>query len=270
MKTFLLSLILFHFAISANVLFAQPLRGVIDGLVTDDKGVPTAGATISIKRQGLNDYNLIDTIFTDDKGKFTAHVEAGVYVVKAKYRCQSSRVDNFEVPAGKTSAFNIELLNEDCDQKEAEKMIEWKACQQEMSVVGLQITEADKAEIINQILAELFKFEDPFLRDNYQEITFSTENIDAAWIKPFPGIKASFLSPQKLQAKADSSQEGKFSYYAFSNWQVGSSCAFVGISIETAVSKIKSERKEPDVFYCPVGSSKGYLFRKESGKWKFR
>lgn len=173
------------------------------------------------------------------------------------------------VPHNKSATVNVKLVNEDCNQKEAEKQFEWKVCEQEMSIPGLQIGDADKAEIINQILDELFKFESGFMSDNYQEIIFTTANIDPAWLKSFPGINFSFLTPQKIQVKANSSKEGRVDYYAF-NWQPGNTCAFVGISAVTAVSINKPERKDPNVFYCPVGTSKGYLFRKEAGIWKMK
>ena len=269
MKIVHLLFILFYLTIAASFTAAQTPRGTIEGVVTDDNG-PVAAATISVKRQYSTDYNQIQNVSTNQDGRFTAHVEAGIYVVKMQDRCRSSRIENFEVSANKTATLNIKLLNEDCDQKEAEKMLEWKTCQQEASVAGLQLSDSDKAEIISLILDELLKFEDHFIGDNYREIIFSTENIDASLVKPFPNLKVSFLSPQKLQAKADSSKEGRIGYYAFSGWQPGITCAFIGISMQTAVSKNIAKKEEPGVFYCPVGTSKGYLFRKESGTWKMK
>ena len=268
MKTPGFLLILFHLTVAATFATAQTPRGMLAGTITSG-GNPVVGAALSVKLRDSTDYNRIQTVHTNEDGNFTAHVEAGVYVVIAESKCVSSRTENVEVRANKTAVLNVTLVKEDCAEKEAQKDLEWKICQQEMRADGLQINDSDKAELINQVLEELFRFETAFVRDNYQEIIFSTENLDPARIKAFPLVNFSFLTPQQLQAKADFSQERGIGYYAF-NLQPGSTCAYVGISMQTAVSKNKPPPKDPNVFECPVGTSKGYMFRKESGKWKMK
>lgn len=258
--------ILFYLTVAANLTPGQTPRGVIAGTVIYDDGTPVASANIGLKLKSVNDYNRIQTVYTDKDGRFTRTVDAGVYVVITETSCQSLRTENVEVLANRTAHVNITLVKEGCDEIEAKKELEWKACMQEMSVPGLQITDSDKAELINLVLEELFRFEDHLVPDDYREIIFSTENLDPAWIKPFAGVKYAFLAPQQIQAKADASKERRFGYYHF-NLQHGNTCAYVGISMQIADSKKNPPKKDPNVYECTEGTSKGYLFRKESGKW---
>lgn len=267
MKTLHFLLILFCLTVSANPAAAQTPRGTIAGTVTYDDGTPVGNANIGLKLKGANDYNRIQTVYPDKDGKFTANVNAGIYVVITKTRCGVSRAENVEVPPNRTATVDVTMVSENCDEKEAKEELDWKACMPEWGASGQHISDSEKAGLVNTVLEELFRFEDHLMRDNYQEIIFSTANVDPAWINPFPGVRYSFLSPQQLQAKADSVKEGRFGYYAFS-LETGSTCAYVGVSMQTAVSQKNPPAKDPNVFECPVGTSKGYLFRKEAGKWK--
>ena len=120
----------------------------------------------------------------------------------------------------------------------------------------LAITDADKAEIVNQILF------DGLVRDRLMGqkglIVISTEGIDASWIKPISNFKFEYLSRAEIQNKADRGKD--FLYLSFRNWQIGINCIAVTLADGWAVGK--HSRK----FYLSGGGSI-YLFQMESGKW---
>ncbi len=258
MKILRLLFILFCLTIAA---VAQEQRGTITGTVTDENGAPVAGAKISVKLKDSVNYDPTVERTTDENGNFTViALRLGIYIVKAESSCLSKRDENIPVLSEKKTVLNIELPDENCAEKEAKEQLEWKACEQETSVAGLQISDAEKAEIVNQMLEELLKTD--FLGYREEGVITSTENIEPIWIKSFPNLKLTFLSPQKIQAKAD--KEGDLGYLSFSAWRPGNSCVFIGLTYETAVSKTSKNS------YCSQGSSRGFLFRKDSGKWKMK
>jgi hypothetical protein len=253
--------VLFYLTVAAGVLTAQDLIGVIRGKVTDENG-PVAGAKVSVRLKNSLDYGSSVRVSTNENGNFDVTLREGVYAVKTEFSCMSSRTENVRVLDRQTVVLNVAFVFEDCAKKSAETESAWKACEQETSVAGLQINDSDKAEIVNGILEELFKFEEEFLHHRKEGMFASTENVPFTGIKTFPNQKLTFLNPQKLKAKAD--RDGDFGYLSFFGWREGSNCAFIGLSTGTAVGK------DSKMSYCSQVNGRTYFFRKESGKWTLK
>src|SRR6476660_10119359 len=155
MKILCLLFILFCLTIVA---VAQEQRGTITGTVTDEKGAPVADAKISVKLKDSMNYDPIIERTTDKDGNFTViALRLGTYIVKAESSCLSKRDENVPVLSEKKVVLNIKLQDENCAEKETEAQLEWKDCEQETSVEGLQISDSEKAEIVNQVLEEMLK-----------------------------------------------------------------------------------------------------------------
>lgn len=240
---------------------AQEPFGTIGGTVTGANGL-VADANVSVKLKDARGYSSTVERTTDEYGNFSvAALRFGTYIVTAKSSCLSVRDENVEVSSEKKVIVNLALPDENCAEKTASEETEWEACAEEVSPDGAPPTDAEKAEMINTMIAEMLKTD--YLGYREKGTFASTANIEPAWIKSYPNLDLIFLSPQKLQARAD--KEGDFGYLSFSGWQTGKSCAFSGLSWDMAVSK-KSKNG-----YCPVGSSRSFLFRKDAaGSWKLK
>jgi Carboxypeptidase regulatory-like domain len=119
---------------------------------------------------------------------------------------------------------------------------------------NIELTEKDKAEIINQVL----KMEYQNLQSDGEPILLSTKNIKADWVSAPPGRAITALSTSEIIGKAPLGEH--LFYYYFSEFKVHGDC----VVITLLQSGVTSEGEECNL--CGGGST--YVFRKEAGDWK--
>jgi len=238
---------------------AQTLTGGLSGTIHEFLGavVPNAKITVRLKDKDadeksarpklrkLQNEEFTRTTTSNEAGEFSfSDLPAGVYEIEASTANGSSFKGRwYRVTAGKTNAYEIEF-GTDCD-NDTGKTIE--------------ISDAEKAEIVNQFLEkailkkELADFES--LARQKGPIIVSTEDIKPELIKLFENVQ--LMNAREVQQKADKS--GDFLFVSISAKAVGE-CFLVSIANDWAIAK----NSKDEYRYGGAGSS--YIYRKQSGK----
>lgn len=253
-------LLSFYLLTALNTLYAQDATRAIIVNVADSSG-SIVGAKVILKSKSISNYSEIAP--TDKDGNSYLFMRAGTYDVITVASCVTSKQENIRI-ASDTKPFylNIKLPDENCEMKAAQEEIEWKICEQDSNIKGLEISDFDKAKVVNKFLEDSSNSEIAFNIYHDGKIKLSTDNIKSEWIKPFSDIKITLLSPLEIQAKADKNEYGTFHFYYFDKLKTGNNCAFVSLTQGTAMSK------NSKVTVCGNRMYITYLYRKEADQWK--
>ena len=230
---------------------AQQVTGKIYGVITDEPGAFAPGATVTAKQiSNTQNQVKIKTAVSNSEGEFSIDsLEPGTYNISVDYSFIGSyENENVTVVDNQATKLNIQLCVGGCESSSNSQKIE--------------LTDADKADIVNQILEDaLVKKRIPdygMLTEQKGEIILSSENIKTEWIKSLPNIKLKVMSEREIQNKADKSKD--FLYLSFSNFRIAKKGIVVTMSNGWAVGK------HSGMGYLSGGGSV-YLYHKESGKW---
>ena len=250
----------FYLLTIVNNLYAQDATRAIIVNLSDSRGA-IVGAKVILKSKSFSNYS--ENATTDKDGNSYLYRQAGVYDVIIFASCTSSKQENIRITADEKPLYlNIKLPDENCEMKAAQEEIEWKICEQDSNIKGLEISEFDKAKVVNKFLEDSSNSEIGSNIYHDGKIKLSTENIKSEWIKPFSDIKITLLSPSEIQAKADKDKYGTFHFYYFDKLKTGNNCAFVSLTQGYAISKSSK------VTVCANRMHITYLYRKEADQWK--
>ena len=235
-----------------TISLAQQSAGFVFGTVKNEKGETLNAVVIEFRLEralpGIDATGYQTVRVSDDKGIFKVeNLPPGIYSVKASYFGRSYKNEDVRVYPSQKTNLDIRLAYEGCE----------KAANNE----AITLTDADKSEIINQVLKSERINKSEFytlLREQKKPITLSTENIKAGWVKPLPKLKLAFMSEQEIQDKAD--RKGDFLYLSFNEFEVSGGCVIVTLTNSWAVGK------KSGMAYLSGGGSI-YAFRKVAGKW---
>ncbi len=224
--------------------------GSIGGIVTDYDGAAVTNAQVIVKSETNG---IIKTSVSNASGEYKISMLApGLYEILVKSATGLTyKRRGLTIEAGVATKLNTPLeYGSDCEKADVEP---------------LKLSDANKAEIVNQILEEsLVKKKLPsygLLPNRKNTFILSTKNIEAGWLKPLENINLKFMSDEEIQQKADT--EGDFLYISLSELKVKGECVAVTITNSWAVGKNSTK------FYLSGGGT-NYIFRKNSGKFTGR
>ena len=230
---------------------AQQAAGKIYGVITDEPGAFVPGATVTAKQiSNTQNQAEIRTAVSNSEGEFSIdNLESGTYNISVDHSFIGSyENEKVAVVDNQATKLNIQLCVGGCESSSNSQKIE--------------LTDSDKADIINQILEDaLVKKRIPdygMLTEQKGEIILSSENIKIGWLKPLSNIKLKVMSKREIQDKADNNKD--FLYLSFSNFKIAKKGIVVTLSNGWAVGK------HSGMGYLSGGGSI-YLYHKESGKW---
>lgn len=236
----------------ATNLSAQQNTGKIHGIITDEYGAVIPGAAISITTEKDIAENLasLQTESSNDKGEFVLkNVPSGRYKITVELIAMSYENENVIVAAGQTTKLNIQLCYGGCGEKD-------------FAVKPIEITDADKAEIVNQVLENALvgkNLPDYYLLTKQKRQTvLSTENIKPEWVKLLPSVKLELMTAKQIQSRANNKKD--FLYLSFAEFKQAKKGIVVTLSNSWAVGK------NSRTGYLSGGGNI-FLYHKESGKW---
>lgn len=249
---------IYNFLIFCVVLFILPLntwaqqdKGKISGTITDEQGAIVPGATISFTQKSISgNQATAQTRTSNNEGEFNIeNLESGIYNISVDfYGGMSYENENVSVLANQTTKLNIQLCVGGCEQDSGNKLT--------------KITDADKADIVNQTLEDALVNKSiadyGMLVEQKGEIILSSENISPDWIKSLPNIKLKLMTKSQIQSKADYNRD--FLYLSFTKFKQTKKGVIVTLTNGWAVGK------HSGMGYLSGGGSI-YLYTKESGKW---
>lgn len=240
--------LLLAFVLFANNSSAQEAKGSISGTITDDAGAVIPGAKVTAKLESENN-QFVRTVVSNADGEYSfSDIPTGIYEITVDLIYgMSYRNKNLSVSAEQPTKLEIKLeYGGDCESTSGKT---------------IELSETDKAEIVNQILEDSLgvnKIADyGLLTTQKGAIILSTENIKSELVKPLKNISLKLMSESEISEKAN--KEGDFLYLSFDKFKVKGECVIVTISNTWAVA-IDSGKG-----YLSGGGSI-YLYRKESGK----
>jgi hypothetical protein len=157
--------------------------------------------------------------------------------------------ENVIVAVAQTTKLNIQVCYGGCREKDA-------------AIKPIEITDADKAEIVNQVLEKALIGKNlpdyNMLIEQKGQIVLSTKNIKPEWIKLPANIKLKFMSEKEIQSKADNTKD--FLYLSFAEFKQAKKGVVVTLTNGWAVGK------NSGMGYLSGGGNI-YIYRIESGKW---
>jgi hypothetical protein len=259
-KSAIYALFLFFLTICfPNIYSAQEPVGMLEGFVINDNG-PVSGARLIIDIR-TEKSRLKRTFHTNEDGSFRIYLPFGKFELTTEYKCVN-RTDTLELNLVKPQNLTIVLPSENCEEKVAKENAEWEVCNQDASTSKSEVTNSDKAEIVNHVLEDILDQEPVQSTIIYgvREIIISTENINPEWVKPIDGIKIKLLSREEISVRAK--RNGDISYIEFEKWQQKGSCVSVGVSM--GFEKAKGSRVTN---ICSNGRYAHYIYRKVGDKW---
>ena len=236
-----------------SVMFSQQSTGTIRGAVIDPDGFPARTVDVFYGRKTNTRPYAQDGVVvrTDENGRFQIlDLIPGTYVLRVKSYVDRTVYNNDDVSvlATEPTTLSVKLQYED-------------RCSKEAYDKTAKLADVDKAEIVNQILAEVLAGEGFPDVDRKTPIVISKDSIDPKWIKSVADLEFEFLDPVAIQKRAD--EKGYLLHLKFFDWKIGRECVVVSIG-NTLVASSKS-----DQIYL-LGGGVSFVFRKESGKWKGR
>jgi len=224
--------------------------GSIGGIVTDYDGATVTNAQVIVKSETDK---TIKTTVSNASGEYKiSMLTPGLYEILVKSATGLSyKRRGLNIEAGVATKLNTPLeYGSDCEKPDVEP---------------IKLSDANKAEIVNQILVEsLVKKKLPdygLLANQKNAFVISTKNIEAEWIKPLENVNLKLMTEEEIQQKADT--EGDFLYVSLSEIKVKGECVAVTITNSWAVGKKSSK------FYLSGGGT-NYIFRKTLGKFTGR
>jgi len=229
---------------------AQPRTGSVSGIVTDYDGAVVTNAQVIIKSESDK---TIKTTVSNASGEYKiSMITPGVYEILVKSAAGLSyKKRGLIIEAGVATKLNTPLeYGSDCEKPDVEP---------------IKLSDANKAEIVNQILVEsLVKKKLPsydLLANRKNTFIISTKNIEAEWVKPLETVNLKFMTDEEIQQKADT--EGDFLYVSLTELKVKGECVSVTVNNSWAVAKSSTK------FYLSGGGT-NYIFRKTLGKFTGR
>ncbi len=224
--------------------------GSISGIVTDYDGAAVTNAQVIVKSETDR---TIKTTVSNESGEYKISMLApGLYEILVKSASGLTyKRRGLTIEAGIATKLNTPLeYGSNCEKADVEP---------------LKLSDANKAEIVNQILEEsLVKKKLPsygLLTNQKNTFILSTQNIQTEWIKPLENVNLKFMNAEEIQQKADT--EGDFLYISLSELKVKGECVAVTITNSWAVGKSSTK------MYLSGGGT-NYIFRKDSGKFTGR
>jgi hypothetical protein len=218
--------------------------GGITGKITDSAGAVIAGAEVKAVISSSDRVATSQTFraVSNEKGEFTIPaLPFGSYEVEVK------------APAFKTLKEKVIVADRQGARFDGRLAIP-KVCE-DAKGPNINLTEKDKAEIINQVLKTEIKHLRPLRGDL---ILLSTENIKAAWVIAPAGETVTALSTNEILAKARPG--GFIDYCYFTEFEVRGDCVAITLLRTGATSEGE---------HCNLcGGGATYVFRMEAGNWK--
>ncbi|MDQ6788662.1 MAG: carboxypeptidase-like regulatory domain-containing protein [Acidobacteriota bacterium] len=230
---------------------AQQNKGKIHGIITDEYGAAAPGADITITEKTTESRAGIRTVESDSEGKFTLeNVTSGAYKISVEFMGgMSYESESVSVVDGQTTKLEIQVCYGGCVEKDS-------------VVKPIEITDTDKAEIVNQVLENaLVKKNLPdynLLIKQKGRIVLSTENIKLEWLKLPPNINLKLMTKKQIQSRADNTKD--FLYLSFAEFKQAKRGIVVKLTNSWAVGK------NSGMAYLSGGGNI-FLYRKESDKW---
>jgi|GEM_PF-7114242 len=224
--------------------FAQTATGSLGGTIESFVPGVVPNAEVAIRLKSAKE-SFTKTTTSSETGEFNfVDLPAGVYEIEIKASNGSSyKRGGFRVTAGESLKYTIEF-GTDYENDYGKK---------------IELSETEKAEIVNQILQEsLTKKQIPdysFLTTQSGAVILSSQNINPEWVRPLANVK--LLTAGEIQQKADKS--GDFMYVSFTEFKISNECLIVAVATEWAIAQNSKDE------YRYGGGSK-YIYRKESGK----
>jgi hypothetical protein len=237
--------ILLALRLASPVAIAQEPATRVYGAVTDENGALVPDAVITVKKSvdaKFSGRNLGADV-TDDKGRYSIKLPAGEYSIRVITSSDGMtyRNDNLALQKGQELKLDIQICYGGC---EAEQF----------DALPTELTDAYKKEIINQTLQHYFitswRADRNSSRRKKLKLVLSTKNIKAEWIKTFPNLKFTLVSPDKIR------KETKKDYFYCEFTEIKFAKKGIVVLLENAFALSRQS-----------GGGRYYLFQKKEGNW---
>lgn len=237
--------LLFWISGSFNLdLTAQTPGASISGIIVNLDGAPLHNARVRLMTVDQIRRGPDSNTISDGQGRFRlSALQPGKYILTISHQ--------YFGPTSKR-AVNIKR-----DEKIDLTIEMGRACGDFEDVKRDEVTEADKAEVINLALKEAFS---RLLSadEKKKPVILSTRNLSVEWLSLTESMPFDFMNPETIQRQAD--QKGDFTYLTVSEFDQIGSC--IAVSVEQAWSVGKHS-----TMTHLSGAGIKFEFRKKDGKW---